>query len=59
MNKKFTITNNWIQSKSKWTPYNNVVVKGMPIFTIVNGKIVMSENEVSPVPQGKKVNFRS
>ncbi len=59
MNKKFTITNNWIQSKSKWTPYENVVVKGMPIFTIVNGNIVMSENEVLPVPQGKKIDFNS
>ena len=57
MNKKFRITNNWIQSKSKWTPYDNVVVKGMPIFTIVNGKIAMSENEVIPVPQGKKLKF--
>ena len=57
MNKKFRITNNWIQSKSKWTPYHNVVVKGMPIFTIVNGKVAMSENEVIPVPQGKKLKF--
>ena len=57
MNKKFRITNNWIQSKSKWTPYDNVVVKGMPIFTIVNGKVAMSENEVIPVPQGKKLKF--
>jgi dihydroorotase len=57
MNKEFRITNNWIQSKSKWTPYDNVVVKGMPIFTIVNGKVAMSENEVIPVPQGQKLKF--
>ena len=57
MNKKFRITNNWIQSKSKWTPYDNVVVKGIPIFTIVNGKVAMSENEVIPVPQGQKLKF--
>ena len=58
MEKKFTITNDWIQSKSKWTPYNNYTVKGMPILTIINGKLAMSDNEVLPNPEGKKINFK-
>ena len=34
--------------------YNNYTVKGMPILTIINGKLVMSDNEVLPNPEGKK-----
>ena len=59
MNKEFIISNDWIQSKSKWTPYDNLKIKGMPVFTIVNGRIVMSQNDVVSKPLGKKVNFLS
>ena len=57
LNKEFNITNDWIASKSRWTPYDNVKVKGFPILTIVNGKIVMRENQVMSEPQGKQVKF--
>lgn len=59
LNKKFTISNNWIESKSKWTPYDNLKIKGMPIYTIVNGKIIMSENEIISKPSGKIVEFNN
>ena len=59
LNKEFIISNNWIASKSKWTPFDNQKIKGMPIFTIVNGKIVMSENEIVSQPSGKVVRFRN
>ena len=57
LNKEFTITNDWIASKSGWTPYDNVKVKGFPIFTIVNGKVVMRENQITSEASGKKVKF--
>ena len=59
LNKEFTITNDWIASKSGWTPYDNVKVKGFPIFTIVNGKVVMRENQITSEASGKKVNLLS
>ena len=59
MNKEFTISNDWIESKSKWTPYDNLKIKGMPVLTIINGKIVMRENVVLSEPLGRKVNFKS
>ena len=59
MKKEFLISNNWIQSKSKWTPYDNYKVTGMPVFTICNGKVVMSENEVTLKPSGKKIKFKN
>ena len=57
LNKKFEITNNWIASKSNWTPYDKFKVKGMPIFTIINGKVVMRENEIDESAVGEKVEF--
>ncbi len=59
LNKQFIISNDWISSKSKWTPYENQKIKGMPIFTIINGKIVMSENELTSKPNGKVVKFNN
>ena len=57
LNKEFIITDKWIASKSGWTPYDNLKVKGFPIFTIVNGEVVMRDNEVISEPSGKKVKF--
>ena len=57
LNKKFKISNKWIASKCKWTPYNDYIVKGMPIFTIVNGNIAMKNNKVVNEFFGKVVKF--
>ena len=57
LDKHFTITNQWIASKSGWTPYDNVKVKGFPIFTIINGVVAMRENHLVSDPIGKRVKF--
>ena len=57
LEKEFEITNKWIASKSGWTPYNDLRIKGMPIYTIVNGKIAMRENEINENLYGKCVEF--
>lgn len=59
MEKQFEITDKWIASKSGWTPYNNVKIKGMPIVTIVNGKVAMRDNEINEKLYGKCVEFNS
>ena len=51
---KIYYSNDWIQSKSKWTPYDNFTVKGMPILTIINGKLVMSDNELFLIQREEK-----
>ena len=38
---------------------SNLKIKGMPIYTIVNGKIIMSENEIISKPSGKRVEFNN
>ena len=58
MKKKRRIENNWIASKSGWTPYDGEIVVGWPVHTIVNGDIVMSEDQILGKPRGQKVKFR-
>ncbi len=57
LNKEYLITNKWIESKSGWTPYDNLKITGFPIYTIVSGKIVMHENELISEPAGNPVEF--
>ena len=57
LNKEFLITNDWIVSKSRWTPYDNVKVKGFPVMTIVNGKVVMRDDEIILNSSGEPVEF--
>ncbi|MAR63590.1 MAG: dihydroorotase [Rickettsiales bacterium] len=57
LNKEFLITNDWIVSKSRWTPYDNIKVKGFPVMTIVNGKVVMRDDEIILNSSGKPVEF--
>jgi len=58
LNKDFLISNDWIASKSGWTPYDNVKIKGFPVMTIVNGKVVMRDNEIVASSSGKPVEFQ-
>ncbi len=57
LNKEFLISNDWIVSKSRWTPYDNVKVKGFPVMTIVNGKVVMRDDEIILNSSGEPVEF--
>ena len=57
LEREFTISNEWIASKSKWTPYDNIKIKGFPIYTIVNGKVIVRDNELISDPVGLKVKF--
>ncbi len=57
MNKEQIIKNEMIASKCGWTPFNNYKVKGFPIATIVNGKIVMSEGKIISKAQGQALEF--
>jgi dihydroorotase len=57
LNKKNKITNNWIASKSGWTPFDGMTVTGWPVMTIVGGKIVMREGQLESKNCGNKVQF--
>jgi dihydroorotase len=57
LNRTETITNAWIQSKSRWTPYDGVKVKGWPVGTFVRGRRVMWQGEIEAKAGGEPVRF--
>lgn len=52
-----TITNKWIASRSAWTPYDGVKVKGWPVGTFVRGKRVMWQGELTTPSSGEPIRF--
>lgn len=52
-----TIRNKWIASRSGWTPYDGVKVKGWPVGTVVRGARVMWEGEVAAPGRGEVCRF--
>ena len=51
------ISNNWIKSKSGWTPFDGVKVTAWPVITIVQGMVCMKEDEISTYTKGYKILF--
>lgn len=52
-----TIQNAAMANKSGWTPYDGMEVTGWPTHTIIDGKIVMQEDELVHAGQGKPYRF--
>ncbi|MEO0618569.1 MAG: dihydroorotase [Pseudomonadota bacterium] len=52
-----TITNDWIESRCGWTPYDGVQVTGWPRGTIVRGRRVMWDDELIGTANGEAVKF--
>jgi dihydroorotase len=57
MNRRQTITNEWIASRSQWTPHDGREVTGWPVGTIVRGHRVMWEGELITPSRGAPVRF--
>jgi dihydroorotase len=57
MKRTQVISDNWIESRSQWTPYDGVKVKGWPVGTLVRGRTVMWSGEITSPAQGQPVRF--
>ncbi len=57
LRRKETISNDWIASRSGWTPYDSVTVMGWPVGTFVRGHKVMWEGELTAPGQGAAISF--
>jgi dihydroorotase len=57
LNANRVITNDWIESKCGWTPFNDTKVRGWPITTILRGEIAMQDDEILGEPLGAAVRF--
>lgn len=54
---KRTISNDWIESRCGWTPYDGTEVQGWPIGTIIRGRRVMWEDQLIGKAGGQPVRF--
>ncbi|MCU0881944.1 MAG: dihydroorotase [Hyphomonadaceae bacterium] len=52
-----TITDDWIVSKSGWTPFDGMEAKGWPVATIVRGRVVMRDDVIVAPGLGEPVRF--
>lgn len=59
LRKRWTITNDWIESRSGWTPFDGVEVTGKPVGTIIRGHRVMWEDTLVGTAQGAPIRFES
>lgn len=57
LNATRTITNDWMETKSGWTPFDGMDVKGWPIATLVRGQTVMREDDILAPAIGAPVRF--
>jgi len=55
LRRETTISNDWIASRSRWSPYHGRKVKGWPVGTFVRGERVMWEGEVPGPARGAPV----
>jgi dihydroorotase len=51
------IANRWIESKSRWTPYDGVTVQGWVVGTMVRGVAAMWQGEIAAAATGAPVRF--
>jgi len=51
------IVNHWIESRCKWTPYDGVAVTGWPVGTMVRGRLVMWDGEITGPAHGQPLRF--
>lgn len=57
MKRRETITNDWIESRCGWTPYDGVTVTGWPVGTFVRGQRAMWQGELAASASGQPVRF--
>jgi dihydroorotase len=57
LKRRHTISNDWIESRCGWTPYDGFDVQGWPVGTILRGRRVMWEGDILGSPEGEPVRF--
>lgn len=52
-----TIKNDWIASRSGWTPYHGKSITGWPIHTVVRGHVAVRDEQLVGSPEGQTIRF--
>jgi dihydroorotase len=53
-----TLTHDQMATRSGWTPFDGMQIKGWPMATIVRGRVVMRDDEIVAPSLGQPVRFR-
>ncbi len=57
LKKEFTVKNEEMHSKCKWTPFNGIKLKGVIEKTIIAGEIVFDKGKIKQEFKGKEIEF--
>jgi dihydroorotase len=58
LKRRETITNQWIESRSSWTPYDGKQVQGWPVGAMLRGQFAMWQGEIPAPARGGPVKFQ-
>lgn len=59
LKKRWTVTEQWLQSRCGWSPFTGMELTGKPIGTFVRGHRVMWEDQLANEAVGEPVRFES
>ncbi len=57
MKEERVLENKWIQSKCGYTPFDGMKLKGWPKIVLLNGQVVLQENQIIKASQGRSLEF--
>lgn len=58
LKKKWTIEEDWLQSKCGWSPFTGRQITGKPVGTIIRGKKVMWDGKLADEATGQPIRFQ-
>ena len=58
LKRKWTIKEDWLQSKCGWSPFTDRQIMGKPVGTFVRGRKVMWEGELAEEATGQPIRFQ-
>lgn len=59
LKKRWTVTEDWLQSRCGWSPFTGMELTGKPIGTIIRGQRVMWEDTLADSAIGEPVRFEA
>ncbi|WP_267379165.1 MULTISPECIES: dihydroorotase [unclassified Sphingomonas] len=57
--KNWTVTEDWLASRSGWSPFTGMTLTGKPIGTIVRGQVAMWEDALGDAAMGEPIRFEA
>lgn len=59
LKKRWTVEEEWLQSRSGWSPFTGMTLTGKPVGTVVRGRVAMWEGALGDAPAGAPIRFEA